>query len=416
MEKVIAIIDLKAFYASFECVERGLDPFFTPLVVCDTERGMGTIVLSCSPYAKKLGIPSRCRRRDIKHIPNLIYAKPQMEKYVMKSCEIVGIISNYIAEEDIHVYSIDECFINLTPYLMLYDLNPQKIVQNIQNDIFKETGIVATAGISYNTFLAKICLDIEGKNNAPSYQATWSKEDIKNKLWKIKPLSKLWGISTGYEKKLNNLGIFSVGDLANSNKNLLIENIGVMGEQLHDLANGIDDSDLREKYIPKSNSFSTGQALIRDYTYKEIPTIIQEMVDLLCKRLHKNNLTTSSVSLIIIYSKACQEGGFSHQVKLTHPSDNNEDILNYILDIYKRFIKDEPIRNVYISFNTLKVRKHLQLDLFEDVIEKEKDRSAMVTIENIQDKYGKTKIARGSVLLDSSTYLERAKQIGGHRK
>ena len=148
MEKVIACIDLKAFYASVECVDRGLDPFTTPLVVCDTERSMGTIVLSVTPYLRTLGIPSRLRRRELPHINGMIYATPRMQRYIDMNCEILAILLDYVAEEDLHIYSIDESFINLGPYLTLYNKTADEIVADIQQKIYEKTGLTATAGIS----------------------------------------------------------------------------------------------------------------------------------------------------------------------------------------------------------------------------------------------------------------------------
>ncbi len=415
--KAIAVIDLKAFYASVECIERKLDPFTTPLVVCDTSRGMGTIVLSVSSYLKKLGIPSRCRRRDIPHMSNLIFARPQMALYVSKSAQIMNIILDFVSEEDLHIYSIDECFVNLGPYLALYNKTPEEIISDILKKIKDETGLTATAGISYNPFLAKVCNDIDGKHNAPTYISTWSEKDIKDKLWKITPLSDLWGISTGYETRLNALGINTVGELANTDIAILRENFGIMGDQLHDLANGIDDSDIRVKYVSKTTSFSTGQALFRDFTYKEVRTLFREMTDNLCQRLHENNVETSVVSLAVMYSAKCKvSAGFSHQAKLVQPSDNNQDIYEVVLQMYDKYVQDYPIRRLYLAFGDLRKRNVTQLSLFDDYIEKDEERSANIAIEQVKSKYGRDKIYRATALLDESTYIERTHQIGGHHK
>lgn len=416
MEKVIAVIDLKAFYASVECVERNLDPFITPLVVCDTTRGMGTIVLSVTPYLKKKGVPSRCRRRDLPYIPNLIFATPQMSHYIQKSCQITSILLDFVAEEDLHIYSIDECFLNLGPYLKMYNKSPEEIVSEIQKRIYDETKITATAGISYNPFMAKVALDLEGKNKAPKYQATWTEKDIKEKLWKVKPLSELWGISSGYEKRLNRIGVFDVGQLANCDIAILRDNFGVMGDQLHDLANGIDESNIQEKYVSETTSFSTGEALYRDFTYKEVRTLIREHNDNLCARMHKQNLQTSVIGLAIMYSKACETVGFSHQMKLIQPCDNNNDIYSDLMQIYDKYIEDLPIRRIYISFGNLSFRGYQQMSLFEDNDVKENQRNEQLIIEQVQEKFGKTKLSRATALLDESTYIQRSNQIGGHRK
>ncbi|MCI7224921.1 MAG: hypothetical protein MR491_02060, partial [Mollicutes bacterium] len=171
MENIYAVIDVKAFYASFECIERNLDPFTTPLVVTDVARKEATIVLSVSPYLKAMGVPSRCRRADLpKNIPNMIYATPQMGKYVKCSAKIVSILLDFIAQDDIHVYSIDESFVNLKPYLKLYKCTPEELCARIQKRIKDETGLTVTCGIGENMFLAKMADDIEAKK-APNYIA-----------------------------------------------------------------------------------------------------------------------------------------------------------------------------------------------------------------------------------------------------
>ena len=413
----VAVIDLKAFYASVECVERGLDPFTTPLIVCDETRGKSTIVLSVTPYLKSLGVPNVCRRRDLPHIPNLIYAMPRMGLYVQKSAQIVDIFLDYIAEEDLHVYSIDESFLNLGPYLKLYDKSPEDLVKEIIKRIKDETGLTATAGISYNPFMAKVCNDLDGKKNAPDYISTWTEEDVEKKLWKISPLSKVWGINTGYERRLNALGIRTMYELAHTDVDVLRSNLGIMGEQLWNLANGRDEANIREKYIPKTTSFSTGQTLYRDFSMVETRTLLREMSDNLCQRLHENNLETNVVAVAILYSAKIKESrGFSHQVKLIQSSDDNEEIYEVIMNMYDSYIEDYPIRRIYIGFGGLQNRTIKQLSLFDDNEEKELDRAMIIAMEQIQNKYGKSKIHRATALLEDSTYLERANQIGGHRK
>src|SRR5574344_1361866 len=287
MEDIYATIDLKAFYASIECVERGLDIFTTPLVVCDPERGSNTIVLSVTPYLKKMGVPSRCRKKELPNIPGLIMAVPRMKKYVEISSKIVGIFLDFIGEDDLHVYSIDESFLHISPYLKLYKCDAYSLVKKILDRKKKETGLVATAGIGKNILLSKVACDVEGKNKLPDYIAYWKDEDIENKLWQITPLSKMWGISRGYETKLNRMGIYSIGDLAKQDKKVLSKTFGIMGEELWNHANGIDYANIREKYTPQSTSLSVGQQLMRDYKADEVPLIIREMTDDLCFRLRE---------------------------------------------------------------------------------------------------------------------------------
>lgn len=416
MDRVIAALDLKSFYASVECVERGLDIFKTPLVVCDTTRGMSTICLSCTPYLKSLGVKSVCRRRDLPYIKGLILAKPRMALYMKRSCEVFSIILDYVAEEDLHIYSIDECFFDLTPYLMLYNKSPIEIVKEIQDKIYKKLKLVTTCGISYNVFMAKVCLDLEAKKNPP-YRCVWTRDDVKNKLWKIKDLSSVWGISTGYKSRLDQMGINTMEDLAKADINYLKLNFGQVGLTLHDMANGEDYSLIQNKYIPMAKSFSNGQTLYRDYNYKECKTLIFEMVNNLCERLHKANYLTSCVSICVMYSLRIKEThGFAKQQKLINPTDINERIFEIVYKIYKENVRDFPIRRLYLSFNNLIKRNKVQLSLFTNEEEDIKSRNASITLEYLQEKYGKDKIFYAESLLDESTFIERSKQIGGHNK
>ena len=203
MEKrVIAVIDLKAFYSYVECLDRGLDPWTTPLVVADKNRGTNTIVLSVSPYLKKKGIPSRCRIKELPKRYKYIYAVPRMERYLEKSADVINVLYQFVSEEDVHAYSIDEAFVDLTSYLKYYDKTPLEMVSTIINTIKEETGLQATAGIGDNFFLAKVALDIYAKKEKSGI-ATLSNNEIKEKLWPITPLSKMWGIGSHMEIRLN---------------------------------------------------------------------------------------------------------------------------------------------------------------------------------------------------------------------
>ena len=241
------VIDLKSFYASCECAARGLDPFKTPLVVCDPTRGPSTIVMSSTPYLKaNYKIPNVCRRRDLPHLEDMIYAQPRMAYYIEMSSRVVSIFMDHVAEEDIHVYSIDESFLNIGPYLSLAKQTPEEFVHEIQKQIYEELGLTATAGIGPNMFLAKIALDNEGKKRPP-YIAHWTEKDVPTKLWSISPITEIWGISRGTEAHLKRIGIRSMKELAHCDRGFLEEEFGVMGLQLHDLANGIDRTDIRQK-------------------------------------------------------------------------------------------------------------------------------------------------------------------------
>lgn len=409
----IAVIDLKAFYSYVECIDRGLDPWKTPLVVADKDRGKNTIVLSVSPYLKSKGIPSRLRIQDLPKRYNYIYAIPRMERYIEKSAEVVRILMEFASEEDIHVYSIDEAFIDLTTYLNYYHKTPLQMVSWIIDTIKEKTGLQATGGIGDNFFLAKVALDIYAKHERNGI-ATLHKEDIEEKLWPITPLSKIWGIGNRTEAHLNKLGIFNMNQLAHSNREFMRSEFGIMGEQLVDHANGIDDSDIREVYVPKERSLSQAQVLFKDYKKDEAPLIIREMCDDLSSRMRKEEKLCGLVSLFIGYSK--NQGGFARQMSLLQETDDRDTLYQALMEIYSAHIQDLPIRNVGINFGKLTSNKQAQLSLFEES-EKQVERHKMqLAMDKLQDKYGKNILLRASALTENSTVIERNNYIGGHRK
>ena len=414
MEKrTIAVIDLKAFYSYVECLDRGLDPWTTPLVVADKERGTNTIVLSVSPYLKKQGIPSRCRIKELPKKFKYVYAVPRMERYLEKSADVVGVLYHFVAEEDVHVYSIDEAFIDLTSYLSYYKKTPLQMVATIINQIKEETGLQATAGIGDNFFLAKVALDIYAKT-AKNGIARLHSNEIKEKLWPITPLHKVWSIGTRTEAKLNAMNIFTVKDIATSNPDYLKSKFGVMGEQLWRHANGIDDADIHEKYEPKERSFTLGQVLFRDYQKDEAITIIREMVDTLTSRMRNEDKMCNMVSIYIGYSK--QQGGFARRATLLSATDDSKVILDAVLEIYHRYIVDKPIRNIGIYYGGLVSASHQQLNLFEDDKKQTNRRNLQKAVDELHNKFGSNSVLRASSLLEESTIKERNEYIGGHRK
>ena len=412
--KTIAVIDLKAFYSFVECVDRGLDAWKVPLVVADKERGKNTIVLSVSPFLKERGVPSRLRIRDLPKGYDYIYAVPRMERYVEKSAEVVRIMMEYVSDEDIHVYSIDEAFLDITSYLDYYHKTPLEIVSMIINTIKERTGLQATGGIGDNFFLAKVALDIYAKHEKNGI-ATIHQEDVQKKLWPITPLTKIWGIGERTALKLNKMGIYTMGDLANADKDYIHNTFGIIGDQLIDHANGIDESDIHEVYVPKSTSLSIGQVLFKDYKMDEARLIIREMCDDLSSKLRKENKQTELVSLYIGYSKDTM-GGFSRQMSLLNATDDTEELYNALIEIYDEYIRDYPIRRVGISFGKLSTNGFKQINMFDDAKKEKKRHDLFKTMDKLKDKYGKNILLRASALTENSTAIERHNQIGGHRK
>lgn len=411
---VVCVIDMKAFYASIECVERGLNPMTAKLVVTDTTRKESTIVLSVSHALKMLGVPSRCRRNELPNIENIIYAVPQMEKYVKKSAEIVSIFLDFVGQDDIHIYSIDECFLNLGPYLKLYKSTARELAKKILETVQDKTGLIATCGIGPNMFLAKVADDIEAKT-APDYIAEWTLADVPTKLWPLKPINKMWGVSAGYTQKLNALGIYSVGDLAHFKKGQLIDKFGILGEELYNHANGIDEANIREKYSPINKGLSLGQVLMRDYSKSELPLIIKEMNDDLTIRLRKINKNCGCVHLAIGYANVA-DGGFSHQCELLAPTSVNSQLYKSLMYLFNKYCLDKPIRRVCISFSAFSNKGVQQLSLFENIQNSDDEEEMYKTLDKVMEKFGKNSINRTSSLTKSSTARERHNQIGGHRK
>ena len=414
MEKrTIAVIDLKAFYSYVECLDRGLDPWKAPLVVADKDRGTNTIVLSVSPYLKKQGIPSRCRIKELPKKFKYIYAVPRMERYLEKSADVVSVLYHFVAEEDVHVYSIDEAFVDLTTYLSYYNKTPLQMVTTIINQIKEDTGLQATAGIGDNFFLAKVALDIYAKKERNGIARLYSNE-IKEKLWPITPLSKVWSIGKRTEAKLNKMNIFTVKDIATSNLDYLKSKFGVIGEQLWRHANGIDEADIHEKYEPKERSFTLGQVLFRDYSQKEAVTIIREMVDTLTSRMRNEGKMAKTVSIYIGYSKNL--GGFARRSTLLSASDDTKILFDAIIEIYRKYVQDLPIRNIGIYYGGLVPASHQQLNMFEDGKKQINRLNLQKAVDKLHSKYGNNSVLRASSLLEESTIKERNEYIGGHRK
>lgn len=410
----ILCIDLKSFFASCECIEMGLNPFTTPLVVANPNQGNGAITLAVTPYLKNQGVKSRGRIYEISENIKYKIAKPRMNLYINKSKEVVSIYLDYVSEEDLHIYSIDECFLDVTNYLKLYNKTDYELGKEILNTIYNKTGLTATCGIGPNMLLAKVSMDIEAKHTKDNI-AKWTYNDIENKLWRIKPLSNMWGIGPRMERNLNKLGIYSIGDLAKTNKNLLKDKFGVMGVELWNHANGIDLSVIKDyKKLAKSESFSHSQVLFKDYNAENIKIIINEMADVLATRLRKNQKLASSIGLGIGYSKD-ELGGFFHTIKLDIPTNSSYDILNYCLIIFDKFYENMPIRKVTISCSNLIKKENIQLNLFSNENDKSNDENNISdVIDEIKNKYGKNSLLKATSLLEDSTAIERNKKIGGH--
>lgn len=408
----IIVIDLKSFFASCECVERHLDPFSIDLVVANPHQGNGAITLAITPHLKAQGVKSRTRLYDIPKNIKYTIVPPRMSLYLKMSKEVINIYLDYVSMEDLHVYSVDEAFLDLTNYLKMYKKTDYEMAETIMADITKRTGLTATCGIGPNMLLAKIAMDTEAKKYKNGI-AKWTYDDVKDKLWSIYPLSKMWGIGSRMEKRLNTLGIYNVGDLANYNKLKLKDKFGIMGEELWNHANGIDLSIISDyKVKPKSESYSHSQVLFKDYNGDNVKIIISEMIDVICARLRTGHKQASIVGLGIGYSRSIG-GGFYHNAKVS-PTDLESDFLSNALNIFDRYYDNLPIRKVTIVAGCLSKKNAVQLNIFEDINRIEEKEKVNEAIDSVKAKFGKNSILKASSLLSDSTAKERNKKIGGH--
>lgn len=408
-------IDLKTFYASCECVLRGLDPFKTNLVVADPSRGKGAICLAISPKLKAMGIKNRCRLFEIPDNVKYITAMPQMKKYMEFSSKIYSIYLRYIAKEDIYPYSIDEMFLDVTTYLRLYKTTPEKLAKTLMNKVKEELGLPSACGIGTNLFLAKVALDITAKHSGDNI-GFLDEEKFKKELWTHQPLSDFWQIAGGMTRRLNSMGLYTLKDISNANPDLLYEEFGINAEILIDHANGIEPVTIKDikNYKRKSQSISTSQILFTDYTYEKAKLILTEMVELLSLQLVEKELVTNNVSLQIRYSKDTFKptGG---SMKMTICTNVFSKLLPYFIEIFEQTTnKVALIRGIGISFNNVTTIDNEYYDLFTDPSEVEKERKLAEAINSIKNKYGKNSVLKAMNLDDDATTIKRNKLIGGH--
>ena len=412
MERHIMCIDLKSFFASCECVERNINPFTTPLVVANPKQGKGAITLAITPYLKSKGIKSRTRLYEIPPWVKYKIVPPRMSLYIKKSKEVVDIYLNFVSEEDLHIYSIDECFLDVTYYLKMYQMSDRDLAKKILETITARTGLTANCGIGPNMLLAKVAMDVEAKKYKDGI-AKWTYDDISTKLWPITPLSKMWSIGSRMEARLNAMGLYYIGDIARYDKKLLKKKLGVIGEELWEHANGIDESVISDfKIPPKSSSYSNSQVLFKDYDGNNIKIIIRETIEVVCRRLRKNKKNAGIIGLGIGYSIDVG-GGFYHTVKVNPTSDEDE-FFFVCTNIFDKFYNGMPIRKVSIAAGGLTSDASLQLNLFNNVEVVEDNKKLNETVDKIKEKYGNNSIIKASNLLSDSTAIDRNGKIGGH--
>lgn len=415
--KIYLCIDLKSFYASVECVERGWDPLTARLVVADPERSEKTICLAVSPALKQMGVPNRCRVFQIpKEIPYKM-APPRMQLYIDYAAEIYGVYLKYIAKEDIQVYSIDEAFLDVTDYLHLYQMTAVELGRKIMQDILDTTKIPAACGVGTNLYLAKVALDILAKHEIDRI-AYLDEARYREKLWKHKPLTDFWRVGRGTVERLSNMGICTMEEIAHARESLLYKAFGIDAELLIDHAWGREPVTIADikAYRPKNTSFSSGQVLPRDYEYEEGVLVVKEMADLLCLDLVDQGLVTSHISLVIGYSnQKCFEPA-KGSTTLRSATSSNRRLLSYVEQLYRRIVRPGAyIRRITLTYTGVMTEDYQQFDLFSDPEETEKDVKAQRAVISIKQRYGRNAILKGMNLEESATTIERNGQIGGHK-
>lgn len=419
-KKEYMVIDLKSFYASVECVERNLDPFTTNLVVADPDRQRGTICLAITPAMKALGVKNRCRVFEIPKGISYIMAPPRMQLYIDYSAEIYGIYLKYISKEDIHVYSIDEAFFDVSDYQEYYGMSAQEIGKMIIDEVFHKTGITATCGIGTNLYLAKVALDITAKH-AKDHIGILDEESFCRTLWDHRPLTDFWRIGHGTAEHLKRYGVLCMGDLAKLsevNEDLLYQAFGVDAELLIDHAFGRETVTMKDikNYKSQSSSLSSGQVLPRDYEFEEGKLIVKEMLELLCLDLVEKGLVTDSVTLYVGYSHSAGYPSSNGTVSFQTATSSAIHMRKDVISLYERIVNpDIPVRRINICCNRVMNETYQQYNLFMDPEELKKERDIQMATLAIKERFGKNAILKGMNLLESATTIERNGQIGGHK-
>ena len=435
MNRTYLVIDLKSFYASVECVERGLDPMTAKLVVADPERTDKTICLAVSPALKAMGVKNRCRVFEIPKNIEYIMAPPRMQKYIDYAADIYGVYLKYIAPEDIYVYSIDEAFLDVTNYLTLYKKTPKEMAIFLMEQVKERVGVRATCGIGTNMYLAKIALDITAKH-APDFIGELTEESFKETLWDHRPLSDFWRIGPGIESHLHRMCIFTMRQLAACDEDRLYREFGKDAELMIDHAFGREPVTIADikAYKPKTNSITQGQVLMRDYSFADGELIIKEMTDQLCLDLVKRRKVTSSITLMVGYSrtKGPAAAANSNQpwagymgamtgatVSLDYETSSDEVWVPKVAELYRQIVDPRfMIRRVFVNANSITDEScEVQMSMFSEDTEKlKRARKVQETMLQVKNKYGKNAILKGMDYKEEAMTRVRNNQIGGHKR
>lgn len=431
---VYLCIDLKSFYASVECVDRGLDPMTTDLVVADPERSNSTICLAVSPAMKAKGVRNRCRVFEIpptycdsasgRRVPlRYIVAPPRMQRYVDMSANVYAVYLQYVSAEDIHVYSIDECFLDVTPYLRLYGKTARELAVAIIDDVTRQLGLRATCGIGTNLYLAKVALDITAKH-APDFIGFLDEETYRRTLWRHTPLTDFWRVGPGTVRRLARMGVSTMEGITRVSQDLLHKAFGVDAELLLDHAWGVETATMADikGYKASSRSLSSGQVLMRDYAFDEGLVIVKEMTEALCMQLSAQGVVAECMTLFVSYSAAPsadygeQPAGAGGSASLRPATNVASSWRPEIERVYRRVVRhDAAIRRVTIGCGGVHPEHYAQFSLFDRPACREKERRVQQAAVSLNSRFGGNTLLRGMNLQACGTMRERNHQIGGHK-
>ncbi len=410
------VIDMKSFFASVECADRGLDAMTTKLVVADAERSDRTICLAVSPAMKELGVKNRCRLYEIPKDIEYIIAPPRMKRYISHTAKIYSIYLQYMSKEDIYQYSIDEAFLDVTDYLAIYKMRAKDFAKKLITEIMEKTGIPASCGIGTNMYLAKIALDITAKK-APDRIGWLTEDKFKKELWYHEPLTDFWGISKGISTRLARYGIHNMHGIATSDENLLYKEFGVNAELIIDHSKGIETclmSDVKH-YKSKSKSFSNSQILAKPYKPDDAKIVMNEMIQEGCYRLIKQGYITPLIHIFIGYQDEMTIGSKGTK-RLERATNLPSKIMPAAMELYDSIVdQDRMVRRLGFDFSDLGDQESEQMDFFTNQEEAEKERKMVRMVLDIKEKFGKNAILRGIDYDERATQRERNEQIGGHR-
>ena len=415
-QRVYFVIDMKSFFASVECAERGLDAMTTDLVVADEERTDRTICLAVSPSMKAKGIRNRCRLYEIPKDMEYIIAKPRMKKYIEYAGEIYAIYLKYVDKSDIHVYSIDECILDVTDYLKIYKIKAKEFAKKLMNEIWEKLGIPSSAGIGTNMYLAKIALDITAKHSPDRIGWLTADKFIKT-LWHHKPITDFWGISTGTRDRLAKFGIHDMSGIASTSEDLLYDEFGVNAELLIDHSYGRETClmcDIKN-YKSRSKSISNSQILPCNYSYEQGKIVAMEMIQEGCYRLAKEHYATSLIHIYLMFGDEFKVGA-KGTIRMNETTNLYSIIGKYAETLFDKIYKDKsrPVRKIGYDFAGLVSENGEQYDFFTDINKVEKEKNLVRSVLNLKEKFGKNAILKGLDLKENATQRERNKMIGGH--